>query len=350
MTAVSELHLIIPGVCGPLAETRSLQNNPVLQHWIKNLSRAHSTVSADNLHDVIKSVFNLCLDGDLPTAALTMVANGLYETPLNYLHADPVHLRADLDHAVLTSSADLAIEEDEAELLCTALNQHFNQDGLNFFRLNKDQWILSRKENITLKTTPLVDATGRNINFLLPQGKDSGEWKQIFTEAQMLMHSHQLNMNRENSGQQTINSLWLHGSGQLTEMTKDEVTGVCSNDDVFKGLARQMECAFVPLPDSVNEYMELLLANDLSGSSDKKVNVLHISELEHLTNYTDVSLWLDRLTHVLNDWVYPLLAQANKNNIKVTVYPCNNKHYQFSKYDPLKFWRRGSLEQHVNSY
>ena len=59
MTAVSELHLIIPGACGPLAETRSLQNNPVLQHWIKNLSRAHSTVSADNLHDVIKSVFNL---------------------------------------------------------------------------------------------------------------------------------------------------------------------------------------------------------------------------------------------------------------------------------------------------
>ena len=102
MTTVSELHLIIPGACGPLAEVESLQNNHVLQRWIKTLSRTQAVASAESLHDVIKSVFELSPEGDLPTAALTMSADQMFDKTLNYLHADPVHLRADLDHAVLT--------------------------------------------------------------------------------------------------------------------------------------------------------------------------------------------------------------------------------------------------------
>ena len=345
MNAVTELHLIIPGACGPLAEVQSLQNNQVLKRWIKVLSRSRSTASADNLHDVIKSVFNLAINGDLPTAALLMHANQSYDSSLNYLHADPVHLRADLDHAVLTSSADLSIMEYEAEQLCAALNSHFNQDGVKFIALDNDRWILTTKDNIKMTTTPLVDAVARNINFILPQGEGAGEWKQFLTEAQMLMHAHEVNVTRENAGHQSINSIWFHGSGKLPEMTDSTVTSVYSNHDLFKGLAAQIKCDFAPLPNSVNEYMGLLLSNNHSD-----VNVLHISELEHLTNYTDVSIWLERLAAVLDDWVYPLLNMAKKNNIKIVLYPCNNKQYQFSKYDALKFWRQTSLDQHVTSY
>jgi len=224
MSAVSELHLIIPAACGPLAEVQSLHNNSVLKHWVNTLSRAHSAVSADNLHDVIKSVFSLSIDGDLPTAALTMFANQMHDASLNYLHADPVHLRADLDHAILSSSEDMSIKENEAEQLCAALNQHFNQDGLDFFRINNNQWVLSSKKPIQMNTTPLVDAVGRNVNFILPQGEGSGKWKQLLTEAQMLMHAHEVNINRDNHGYQSINSLWFHGCGKLPVITGSKIT------------------------------------------------------------------------------------------------------------------------------
>ncbi len=345
MSAVSELQVIIPGACGPLAEVESIKNNPVLQRWIKTLSRTRAVASAESLHDVIKSVFGLSAEGDLPTAALTMSADRMFDRTLNYLHADPVHLRADLDHAVLTSSADLAIEADEAEQLCDALNQHFNQDGLSFYKRNNEQWILSTENSIEMSTTPLVDAIGRNVNFILPKGEASGRWKQILTEAQMLMHAHEVNMNRENAGQQSINSLWFHGSGKLPEITDSKISSVCSDHDLMKGLAGQIECDYFALPDSADEYLERLFTDETSG-----VEVLHISQLEHLINYTDVNIWLDSLTEVLENWLYPLVKSARNNRIKLSLYPCNGRGYQFSKYDDLKLWRQSSLTDHVKRY
>lgn len=345
MTSVSELHVIIPGVCGPLAEVESLQNNPVLQRWIKTLSRTQAVASAESLHDVIKAVFDLSVECDLPTAALTMSADRMLDKSLNYLHADPVHLRADLDHAVLTSSADLAIETDEADQLCAALNQHFNQDGLSFYKRNNEQWILSTENSIEMTTTPLVDAIGRNINFILPQGEASGSWKQMLTEAQMLMHAHEVNTNRENTGQQSINSLWFHGSGKLPEVTDSEITSICSDHDLMKGLAGQIQCDYLALPDSADTYLETLLTDEAAG-----VKVLHISQLEHLINYTDVNIWLDGLAELLENWLYPLVKSAKNNSIKLSLYPCNGRCYQFSKYDHLKLWRQSSLTEHVKSY
>jgi len=61
-------------------------------------------------------------------------------------------------------------------------------------------------------------------------------------------------------------------------------------------------------------------------------------------------VWTEGLLELLENWFYPLLKMAHKNNINVILYPCNNKQYHFSKNDHLRFWRRGKLEQHVHSY
>ncbi|NOQ87870.1 MAG: hypothetical protein GQ550_03015 [Gammaproteobacteria bacterium] len=341
----SELHVVIPGICGPLAETQSLKSSHVIERWVKTLSKSLCLPSQGNVNDVVASIFKLNIEGDFPSAALTLLANDKYDSAMSYMHADPVHLRADMDHAVLTSSADLNISDSESVALCERLNQHFNQDGLTFLLLNKNQWFVSSKNKIKMNTTSLIDATGRNINFILPEGEDAVRWKQVLTEAQMLMHSHELNISRENSGLMTINSLWFHGSGELTDIKSDKVANLRSNDDMLRGLAGFINCDYLKVPDSVNKYTDYLLS-----CNEGSVEVLHLAELEHLVNYTDVRPWLQQLAETLDCWVYPLLKFANKNNIKVTLYPCNEKKYQFSKYDALKFWRKDELEKHVNRY
>ena len=341
----SELHLIVPGICGPLAETQSLKSSHVLDRWIKTLSKSHSYPSQCNTSDVIAAIFKLKFENDFPSAAFSLMANNMYDPAMFYMHADPVHLRADLDQAVLSSSEDVNITDSEAAAICDMLNQHFDQDALNFVSLNKDQWFVSSRKKIKINATPLVDAIGRNINFILPVGEDSIRWKQVLTEAQMLMHSHELNIARESSGSMTIISLWFHGAGALANIENNNVTRLCSNHDRLKGLAGYINCDYSRLPDTVNEYPDYLLSCE-KGT----VNVLHLADIEHLVNYTDVRPWLNQLTETLDHWIYPLLKLAKRNNIKITLYPCNGKKYQFSKYDILKFWRKDKLESHVSSY
>lgn len=345
MTAGRELHLVIPGICGPLADIQPLQQHPVINRWTRVLARSSSHSSPSNVHDVIASLFKLTVEDDFPAAALSLLADDSFDATMNVMCADPVHLEADLDHAVLTSSTDLDITEMESAVLCDALNEHFKQDSLSFIRRDSGHWFVVSRNSICLNTTSLADAVGRNVNFLLPEGDSSASWKQVMTEAQMLLHAHAINYERENRGKQSINSLWFHGSGDLPDVLNCPVSSVCSNDGIFKGLAAHVQCDYLPLPASAMEYADVL-----ETANSNRVNVLHLSDLENLVNYTDVTLWLEKLTEILEQWVYPLLKMANSNNINVFLYPCNEKQYQFSKYDALKFWRQGKLEQHVKRY
>ncbi len=345
----SELHIIAPGICGPLADISSLASKPVITRWIKTLSRAHNSVSAENTHALLAALSGQTFNNDFPSAVFTLLANDLYDPDRFYMHADPVHLQADIDSALLTPGADLNISETEAEGFCQTLNQHFAEDGLTFLVLNNNSWFVSSREEIKLETTPLPDATGRNVNYLLPCGEDALRWKQILTEAQMLLHMDELNVARENTGQASINSLWFHGSGQLTDQQggdkKAVINNLCSNHDVLKGFASHIKCDYLKLPDSVNVYLDYLLSCDAGAK-----NVWHLDALQPLTNYTDVQPWLDQLQDVLHNWIYPLLNFSNKNNIKVTLYPCTEKQYRFEKSDVLKFWRKDPLEKHVKRY
>ncbi len=348
----STLHIIAPGICGPLADTSSLASNPLAARWIKTLSKAQHSACSENISTLLASLAGLSFKNEFPSAAFSLLANDLYEPEKFYMHADPVHLQADIDSALLTPGADLNISEAEAEVFCQTLNQHFSEDGLTFLALKNDAWFVSSGQAFKLETTSLPDATGRNINYLLPAGEDALRWKQLLTEAQMLLHAHELNVARENAGRASVNSLWFHGSGQLPEQpphqqdsAENTINSVCSDHDLFKGFARFVKCEQLKQPDSVPAYIDYLLSCTTGEN-----HVLHLDALQPLTNYTDVKPWLAQLEDVLHDWIYPLLNMANKNNIKVILYPCTEKQYRFAKSDVLKFWRKDPLEEHVRPY
>ncbi len=161
------------------------------------------------------------------------------------------------------------------------------------------------------------------------------------------MHSHELNNERENTGLLSINSLWFHGSGNLADVDDSihTITGICSDQLMLKGLAGFIKCKDIEMPESVDGYIEYL-----SSCQEGAENVLYLSDLGHLVNYTDTRPWLSKLSDVLDGWFYPILKAAYKNNITVTLYPCNGNKYQFSRLDYLKLWRKHTLENHVSCY
>jgi len=366
---VTEIHVIVPGICGPLCETESLQQSDTVRQWVQRLCRSQEQASYGNLDDAVTGIFGLQTgEGDLPSAALLMKANHRYDADRYYIQAAPVHLEADLDHAVLTAAADISISDEEATALCGALSKHFDEDGLSFDMLSKDQWVVSSSEEIRITTTSLSEAVGRNINFLLPRGDMSAGWKKILTEAQMLMHSHEVNNRRNDNGLLTINSLWFYGAGRLPASqekgSQESVTDnsetftICSHDDMFKGVAAEMGSDFQPSV-SVEKYIDYMQSVGHSESGTRNdgyrkdgniKHVLHLSTLEHVVNYTDVMLWKQHLEELLTQWIYPLMSYAAKHDTRMVLYPCNGKQYSFSIFDRWKFWRRGELSTCIHSF
>lgn len=356
-----ELHVIVPGICGPVSDTSLLENNDQIARWVKSLSRSTSEASYTNIDEAIRGIIDIGLgEGDLPTAALTMCAQPGYDKHKYYMHAVPVHLQADMDHAVLTPATDISITDADATALCDSLNKHFEQDGLFFNRLSKDQWIIGTDEEIRITTTSLSDAVGRNINFLLPRGEDSGKWKKVLTEAQMLMYSHEVNDWREEKGLMSINSLWFYGAGRLplkqppssreqssrtTEVSTRDIRdcSLRSNDVMFKGLAEYTGCKYLDC-SSADQYIRHL------GEAGVSKYILHLTDLEHVVNYTDVTIWLRALEKVLEQWIYPLLSYSNKHKASLSMYPCNGRCYRFSNTDRWKIWRHGEVADHIKSF
>jgi hypothetical protein len=147
-----------------------------------------------------------------------------------WLRADPVHLRLQREQVVLLPN--VALSHDEAQCFCASLNEHFADQGMEFFAPHPDRWYVKLNELPDIVTVPLSQAAGRNIHGNLPGGADARRLNQIFNEIQMLLFAHPLNEAREKRKEVPVNSVWLWGNGQNRMTTKNDF-GSASSDEVL---------------------------------------------------------------------------------------------------------------------
>lgn len=134
------------------------------------------------------------------------------------LCADPVHLEVGINDISMTDRiTDLTIEE--AKDLVNVLNAHFKQDGIYFMVGDAKHWYILLPQEETVSTTPLGEVLRKNIVHCLPHSTERN-WQTLLNEAQMLLHAHPINQQREQQGQPTINSLWFWGGGKPTPPQK----------------------------------------------------------------------------------------------------------------------------------
>jgi len=68
---------------------------------------------------------------------------------------------------------------------------------------------------------PVWRTAGRPLDEHLPQGPDGAVWRRWLTEAQMLLHEHPLNVEREARGLRPLNALWLAGGDAHAPAPRD---------------------------------------------------------------------------------------------------------------------------------
>ncbi len=332
------LILVVPGLLGPwtgfditgLPQPRSVALERLL-------ARARvSRVRGQSVEEALFALFHLPRqDGhDLPIAPITRLIDGGGVNNGWWLRADPVYLHADLDKVLLFDARQLDIGVAEAQALTAEFNRVFSGDGLTLLAPEPNRWYLRLEADPGIGTHSLMDAIGRNIHPLLPQGNASGRWHGLLTEIQMLFHDSRVNLDRQSRGQAPVNSVWFWGGGRLPAGAISPAKRVYASDILTRGLGR---LAGVPVdervPKSGYDWCQV------AGDEDDSLVMLDHACYDPVDE--NISRWLEHIEMLECEWFMPCLEMlVRKQLLALHLYPCNGYVFVLRRMDLMAFWRR----------
>lgn len=251
-----------------------------------------------------------------------------------WLCADPVYVHPDRAEALLLAHEELEIELDEARQLAELINQHYLDDPWELHIGSSHRWYIKLQQNYDLKTCALPTVKGKNIFDYLPSGDDARYWQQCMNELQMLLHSSDINEQREEKGLMPINSLWLWGYAPVTNNQMEEETPlhwsrIYSDDAVLNGLGVLSGSKVEGLPAS------LMAIDNIEADT-----LVYDDHLQTLLQQNDLFGWLEYLQMLEANWFKPLVEQLMKDvKLNLNLLIDNNEAYGCSARQLKRWWR-----------
>lgn len=230
-------HLFVPGLLGPL-DGPAREQLPSLPHIETVLARADRLSEPVGYADALFALFGVTGSPrqDLPTAAVSLLADTGEAATGFVLHADPLHLVPDRDHVLAFRLDDDPLDDAECDELIRVFNSHYLADGLRLCAGRSGRFFLTCEQEASIQTHPLSKIIGRNLDPWLPHGEDSRWWRGLLNETQMLCHSLAFNQRREQTGRATLGGLWFSGCGRLPSVNKTPVARVIGDCSLARGL------------------------------------------------------------------------------------------------------------------
>ncbi|MFO7543337.1 MAG: hypothetical protein R6W97_11120 [Thiobacillus sp.] len=284
--------------------------------------------AAEGVEAALCESLGIARQQDWPLAPITLEADGQPAGDRYWLRADPVHLRVMRDRIVLTDSRALNVPAEEADALADAIGQHFG-DSLRPLPAHPQRWYVSFPQPPRLRTTLLSEATGRDIDSLLPQGEDARHFRSLLNELQMLLFEHPVNQAREARGELPVNSLWLWGGGGKPAVPTPRLP-LFAHDPEARALAAFCQAQCAPLPAR--------LERDLL----KTEGVVLLDQLSPAGLCGDAYGWREAIRAMETDWFAPLLnalGAIHPSGLRVFD-PTSGKALHLKRGDAWKIWRR----------
>ncbi len=230
-------HLFVPGLLGPMPGLAGadLPALPVLEQL---LARADRLVEPVGYAAGLFALFGIDTPAgtDLPTAAVSFLAD-TGEAPAGFLlHADPLQMIPDRDRLLAFDLDDDPLDGDEIAQVVRAFNVHFNDDGVYLHSSPTGRIYLHCDQAPSIQTHPLSAVIGRSLDHFLPNGGDRRWWRGLLNETQMLFHGLDLNHAREVGGRPMLGGLWFSGGGVLPPEGQGPVARLVGDCVLARGL------------------------------------------------------------------------------------------------------------------
>jgi len=136
----------------------------------------------------------------------------------------PVHLAVGTDGVDVLPPAALNLSESDAARFAALLQELWPAaEGWQWRLLDATRWALGHASALDgLQAASIERAAGRPIEPWLPESRVLRRWQ---NEAQMLLHGHALNEEREARGEPAVNSIWIgdigRANGNKADVTVD---------------------------------------------------------------------------------------------------------------------------------
>jgi len=206
------LLLALPGLVAP---SQARPNAPALSALARLIAAAGvPSREPEGLGAALAPHYAITRQIDWPLAPLRLAALGGDPGDAYWLAADPVTLVAGRED-VRPAGAVTDLAPADAERMIATLNRHFAADGLAFVAPQPGAWFVRAPSPPQMHTHALDAAAGHALRALLPEGPGAGPWRRWLSEIQMLLHDHPVNVEREESGRASVNSVWFSGGGTL---------------------------------------------------------------------------------------------------------------------------------------
>jgi len=265
---------------------------------------------------------------DWPVAPYTLLADGGTPEGHYWMRADPVHLRVGRDSLVLADSAAFQVSRAESEALVETLNRHFGE-AMVFYPVRPARWYVRLEKAPDMQTTPAAAARGLAIDETLPSGPDAMRFHALMNEAQMLLHEHPVNAEREARAEPALNSVWFWGGGVMAAAKERPFSTVVGDDPLARGLALAAGIPVRALPEDAGSVLAAL------GDEGLALAVLDAPREAQLR---------ERRTALERDWFRPLLAALKSGRIgMLTLQLCGADsllEVETVRSDLRYFWRR----------
>lgn len=238
---------------------------------------------------------------DWPVAPYTLLADGGAPGHRFWMRADPVHLRLGRDTLTFADSAAFCVSRAESEALVEALNRHFG-DAMPFYPVQPARWYVRLQEVPDMRTTPPSAAREETVEGNLPSGPDAMRFHALMNEAQMLLHEHPVNAEREARGEPELNSIWFWGGGVIDAAKDRPFSIVFGEDPLARGLALAAGIPARALPEDAGAM--------LAAAGDEGAALVVLDSPQSASSHSR-----ERRAALERDWFAPLLAALKSGRI-----------------------------------
>lgn len=326
--AFMRVHLLVPGLFSRLPEWRHSYAWLPQAAGLQGLLSAAPTQGEEAGEPLAVAAGLLGVSGS--AVALRRRAQGIAHDSPGWLCADPVHLRADVDTAILVEAEHLTLTPDEARALVGELATMFAADGWRFEVADATQWYAHPPDRFSVPELPSVaELAGKDVGTLFRQIPQSVEWKRFYAELQMTLTQSGINRRREARGASPINALWFWGGGALGSAGVPRVQAAQGRASVLGGMARAAGLTLSP-PD---------LTEALAGSRD--VLVL-LDELRAAAAYDDIEAWQEAFAHLDAEWFAPLAQALDSRRLDEVMLHADQRCWRVRRRRGLARWRRAA--------